>query len=42
MMNSTKNIGLGSIMNAYSQEYPEDWLRRTQQRPNHKFSDTAY
>lgn len=25
-----------------SQEYPEDWLRRTQQRPGHTSSDTAY
>ncbi|MDY6460192.1 hypothetical protein [Acinetobacter faecalis] len=32
----------GQHYESYSQEYPEDWLRRTQQRPNHKLSDTAY
>ncbi|MDY6511475.1 hypothetical protein [Acinetobacter faecalis] len=27
---------------SYSQEYPEDWLRRTQQRPRRTLSETAY
>ena len=32
----------GQYFDADTQEYPEDWLRRAQQRPNHKLSDTAY
>lgn len=24
------------------QEYPEDWVKRTQQRPHHHFSNTTY
>lgn len=32
----------GQHCDSYSQEYPEDWLRRTQQRPHPKSSNTTY
>ncbi|WP_312318369.1 hypothetical protein [Acinetobacter variabilis] len=32
----------GQHCDSYSQEYPEDWLRRTQQRPHLKYSNTTY
>ena len=32
----------GQHYESYSQEYPEDWLRRTQQRPRPKSSNTTY
>jgi hypothetical protein len=32
----------GQHYESYSQEYPEDWLRRTQQRPHPKSSNTTY
>ena len=32
----------GQHYESYSQEYPEDWLRRTQQRPLRTLSETAY
>lgn len=32
----------GQHCNAYTQEYPEDWLRRTQQRPRPKSPNTTY
>ncbi|GAA5556969.1 hypothetical protein Asch01_01685 [Acinetobacter schindleri] len=32
----------GQHCDSYSQEYPEDWLNRTQQRPRKTFSNTNY
>ena len=32
----------GQHCDAYTQEYPEDWLRRTQQRPRPKSPNTTY
>lgn len=31
----------GRHCDSYSQEYPEDWVKRTQQRPSLKLSNTA-
>ena len=31
----------GRHCDSYSQEYPEDWVKRTQQRPSPKLSNTA-
>ena len=32
----------GHHCESYNQEYPEDWLKRTQQRPRKTFSNTNY
>lgn len=32
----------GQHCDSYSQEYPEDWVKRSQQRPRKTFSNTNY
>lgn len=32
----------GHHCDSYSQEYPEDWLNRTKQRPRKNFSNSSY